>query len=189
MSPAARRSGRPDRAAVRRRAGGHTVAVQVVLLRHGIAEDRAPRGDDGARRLTAEGREKLAKGARGLARLLDSVDAWAASPLVRAVETARIASAQFQEAEPEELEALLPGARPEALLPWLRRHPAPATLVAAGHAPHLAELAGFLLGANGPLFELDKGGACLLELDGPPKRGAARLGWLLTARQLRRMRR
>ncbi len=162
--------------------------MQVVLLRHGIAEDRAPGGDDGARRLTGPGRRKLRKGARGLARLLEGVDAFGASPLARAVETARIAAAPFGGREPEELEALRPGARPEAFLPWLRRQPASATLVAAGHAPHLPELAAFLLGANGPLFGLDKGGACLLEIDGPPRRGAARLGWLLTARQLRRSR-
>ncbi|BDG10865.1 SixA phosphatase family protein [Anaeromyxobacter paludicola] len=161
--------------------------MKLVLLRHGIAEDRAPGGDE-ARRLTRPGRKKLARGARGLARLLDEVDAWAASPLARAVETARIAADELGGPDdPEELDALRPEAPPGALLPWLRRQPVASTALVAGHAPHLPALAAFLLGAPGPLFELEKGGACLLELPRAPRAGSARLGWLLTAKQLRKL--
>ena len=166
--------------------------MKLVLLRHGIAEDVAPGGDDGARPLTHAGREKLEQGALGLSWALDTVEVWASSPLVRAVETARLVAAAFGEREPEELELeeleeLLPEARPDALLPWLRRQPKSATVLLAGHAPHLSAIAAFLLGAPDPPFALKKGGACLLELDGAPGPGAARLVWLLTAGQLRRL--
>ena len=40
-------------------------------------------------------------------------------------------------------------------------------------------------GIDESLIELGKGGACLLTLDGRPRKGCARLRWLLTARQLR----
>jgi phosphohistidine phosphatase len=54
-----------------------------------------------------------------------------------------------------------------------------------GHEPYLSSLAGLLLtGRRASVFNFKKGGACLLELD-EPRPGAARLGWLVTARTLR----
>ena len=60
------------------------------ILRHGIAEDEAPKGDDGARRLTPRGRAKMRAVAAGMRALGLRYDVILTSPLVRAVETAAI---------------------------------------------------------------------------------------------------
>ncbi len=57
-----------------------------------------------------------------------------------------------------------------------------------GQEPQLSLLAGWLLtGEPRSLFDLRKGGACLLELTAPPAPGTARLLWLLEPRQARRL--
>jgi len=59
--------------------------VIVWLLRHGIAEDRAPGGDDRERALTADGRERLERAGPAWRRTIGSVDLVFASPLRRSV--------------------------------------------------------------------------------------------------------
>src|ERR1700678_2627326 len=64
------------------------------VLRHGSAEDEPPPGgDDGARRLTARGREKVREAAAGMRALGLKFDAILASPLPRAAETAELVAA------------------------------------------------------------------------------------------------
>ena len=58
------------------------------LIRHAVAEDASPGGDDARRALTAEGRERFARGVRGLARIGARFDLVLHSPLLRAQETA-----------------------------------------------------------------------------------------------------
>jgi phosphohistidine phosphatase SixA len=55
--------------------------MQLILIRHGIAEDRAAGEDDALRALTKEGREKMTRVARGLRCAVDSIDLLASSAL------------------------------------------------------------------------------------------------------------
>jgi len=166
--------------------------MRVLIIRHGRAEDRPSSPGalkhDAARRLTPSGRKDMRQVARGLHRIAPAIDVLAASPLVRAGETAEIVGRVFDGAEPIELQALAPGGAPKALLKWLAQQPSDATVALVGHEPDLSRLAGLLLAGRGESFlDLKKGAACLVEFDGRPKPGAGRLLWALAPGQLRRL--
>jgi phosphohistidine phosphatase len=168
------------------------VAAALLVVRHAIAEDRdaaAARGlDDGDRPLTDEGRRRMERGARALARLVPEIGPIASSPLLRAWQTAEILRDAL--AEPPEVvacEALLPAAAPAELVGWLARivHRRAAVAV-VGHEPHLGLAVSWLLAGDDRSFvRLKKGAACLVELPALPGPGSARLLWSLAPAQLR----
>ena len=155
----------------------------LLLWRHGPAGDAArwtqSGGDDADRPLTDEGRVKTRRAAAGLARLVESLDVVASSPLVRARETARLAADLFPKARRAVRADLVPSADPRRAALWLKGLKAGAVAV-VGHEPHLSKLAAELL-ASAPVFELKKGGAALLDLK------AKRLLALLPPKLLRRL--
>jgi len=165
--------------------------MKLLVIRHGVAEDRdafAATGlPDAQRPLTDDGRRKMRGAARGLARVVPRIDVLAASPLVRAAQTAEIvAKAYGGGVQTRTVEELSPERRPDELLGWLRGHPLEATVAVVGHEPHLGFLAGWLLtGRNDSFVDFRKGGAVLLEFDDPPSGGNAVLAWALTPRILR----
>jgi phosphohistidine phosphatase len=59
--------------------------MMLYIVRHAIAEDAPQGGDDAARRLTPDGRRKMAEVARGLRALRVAPDVVLTSPLVREV--------------------------------------------------------------------------------------------------------
>ena len=71
--------------------------MKLLLVRHAIAEDVRPgaRGDDAARRLTAEGRGKMERAAGALSELVTELALVLSSPFVRALETAAILAAAW----------------------------------------------------------------------------------------------
>jgi phosphohistidine phosphatase len=161
--------------------------MRVVLLRHAIAVPRETPGvADDDRPLTPKGRRRFRRGARGLSRLLDRPDVLLTSPRRRARETAELAGRAWGRTTPV-LEPALADESPERVLAALARRPGDTTIVLVGHEPQLSRVLASLLGtrASGRLA-LGKGGAALLELDGPPRAGG-RLLWLLSPRLLRRL--
>jgi phosphohistidine phosphatase len=169
--------------------------MDLLVVRHAIAEDRevfAETGrDDAERPLTDAGRRKFEKGARGLRKLVESLDVLATSALVRATETAEILEAAYDldPGRAVRLQELAPAAQPASLIEWLRGHRRRPVVAIVGHEPHLSHLVEHLLVGRGAGFvSLKKGGACLLGLGAAPEAGHAELRWLLTAAQLRRIR-
>jgi phosphohistidine phosphatase len=167
--------------------------LELLVVRHAIAEDRdvfanTGRGDP-ERPLTAEGRRRFEKGARGLCEIVESVDVLATSTLARAKETGAILAAAYELRGTSELGELAPESDPAALVPWLRKHRSRSRVAIVGHEPHLSRLVQYLLtGSAGRGFvSLKKGGACLLSLGDTPTVGGAQLHWLLTPAQLRRL--
>ena len=119
----------------------------VYLLRHGIAEDFAA-GGDAARRLTREGRDRLAAAAPTWRRCVQQLDRVYTSPLIRAAETAAELVAAVDHSDPiVELPGLVPEADPrlaaEILLADVRAGCHAVAMV--GHEPHLGSLLGTLL--------------------------------------------
>lgn len=168
-------------------------AMRLLVVRHAPAGDKAEFAasgrSDAERPITDEGRRRMRLAASGLGRLIERLDVIATSPLRRARETAEILAAAYDSPSLETVEALSPGSAPAALMPWLARHDADATVAVVGHEPHLSGLASWLAaGSPRPWLELSKGGACLLEVEKAAARGATLL-WLLDARTLRRLRR
>lgn len=157
--------------------------MQLLLLRHGIAEDGHARLSDFDRALTAKGRAELAHIARGLQRLKIAPDAILSSPLVRARQTAEIVAPVLGR-EVEIVERLASGADWEDFLPILEQRSASGAHMLVGHEPDLSTLAAVLVGAPAGALVLKKAGLIRVDVDGPAQAGRGRLRWLLTPRQL-----
>jgi phosphohistidine phosphatase len=164
--------------------------MQLLVIRHAIAEDRdafaATGKDDSERPLTKRGERKMRDVAVGLARLVDSLDAIGASPLLRAQQTARIVAEAYGSGGVDTVEALAPESEPSASLDWLTQHRSAQAIAIVGHEPHLGALVTWLMtGQSESRVTLRKGGACLLELSDRPAAGGGTLQWALTPSQLR----
>lgn len=162
------------------------------ILRHGIAEDGPPAGGgDGARRLTARGRDRVRAAAAGMRTLGLKFDAILSSPLVRAAETAELVAAAWSNApKPETLAALAAGVSPAETVSALKSYERHDQVMIVGHEPGLSSIASLLLtgSANNLTIDLKKSGLIALELPDGVGRGSAQLCWMLTPRQLRRLR-
>ena len=168
---------------------------ELLLLRHGIAEERLEGHDDGQRRLTPEGRERTAGVIERLLSLDLACDLVLSSPLVRARQTAELAVVAGLAPELELAAALAPLADPLPLLErWLgplSPRPGWKRLALVGHEPDLSTLAALLIGvpmAQAPqALQLKKAGVALLQWSAPPAGplpGTARLALMLPPRAL-----
>lgn len=169
--------------------------IELTVIRHGIAEERESPHRKGApiedheRRLTAKGRSRMAEVAEGLRWAVPELDLIAASPLVRAVETAELVAKAYGGMAITRLEALAPEADLEDLVRWLNDGPGGTRVALVGHEPHLSTWCGWMLsGQRRSFLRMKKGGACLMHLPSPAVAGEAELAWLAPPRQLRRLR-
>jgi phosphohistidine phosphatase len=163
--------------------------MDLLIVRHGVAEDKeafAKTGkSDDERPLTDKGRKKMKRASRGLCTLVPQIGLLVASPLTRARETAAYIAGVYDIDVSEVAEVLRPDSSFDAFVEWLRPRATKSPVCIVGHEPHLSGLATWLMsGAKESRMELTKGGACLLTLDGAPKKGGATLSWLLTSKQL-----
>jgi phosphohistidine phosphatase len=163
--------------------------MKLYVLRHGVAEEVSPDGDDASRRLTPAGRRRIRTAAAGMRALGLRVDLILTSPFPRAAETAAIvAEALGGDAVPEELPALEQGVAPvetvRALQPFARYE----HVLIVGHEPGLSGVIALLLtgSEDGLKIVLKKGGLAALDAHDPARAGAT-LRWVLTPRQLRRL--
>jgi len=163
--------------------------MMLYVVRHAIAED-APSGTaDAARRLTLAGRRKMEAVVRGLRALRVAPEVVLTSPLVRAVETARIVVEGLRGApEPRELPALASDVPAADTVKALRAFARSRHLMIVGHEPNLSNVVAFLLTGtpDGATLDLKKGGCAAVELTSFAPRGGATLRWLLPPRVLRR---
>jgi phosphohistidine phosphatase len=158
--------------------------MQLLVIRHGIAEDKKAFAKTGRpdieRPLTRHGRTAMARAARGLRMQVRSIDVLAASPLVRAAQTASIVATEYGGLPIDTVPALAPKSAPAAFAAWLRTQRAPEVVAVVGHEPHLGTLITWLIsGRRDAHVTLEKGGACMLEIDGQPGARCATLTWLL----------
>ena len=163
--------------------------MKLVVIRHGPAGDREEwqreGHDDRQRPLTLDGKKRMREAVGGLVTVVASIDVLAASPLVRAEQSAEIVADEFG-VQFQTLDALIPNREPNEAVQWLHRQAGNATIAIVGHEPHLSILIGYLLtGKPRSLVSLKKAGACLLDLANGPKPGGGTLEWLLTPRVLR----
>jgi phosphohistidine phosphatase len=177
--------------------------LELLLLRHGIAEERRPDRPDGGRQLTDAGRARTRAVLERAASLGLKADRLLSSPLTRARQTGEIAVAAGLAGGIELAQALEPGGDPLPQLPaWFAQGAgagpdgsdaqdpaeAPRRLLLVGHEPDLGELAARLLGAPSGSIALRKAGLALLRLPALPGgtslAGTARLEWLVPPKLL-----
>ena len=163
--------------------------MQLVVIRHAIAEDReafATSGrSDAERPLTAEGVRKMRRTARGLHHVVPAIDVLVASPLTRANETAEILRREYDIECIDTADVLQPDVALDDVVSWMAKYTAGVVAV-VGHEPQLGRLVTYLVsGADTPGVELKKGGASMIEFDGKPTPGAGRLRWSIPPGMLR----
>ena len=162
-------------------------SVELLLLRHGIAEERGGVVPDAARALTERGRERTSAVLRVLVARGLTADRLIASPLRRARETAELAVMAGLAPALELAEGLMPGGNALAALPaWLASLEASGRprLVLVGHEPDLSTLAAQLIGAPPGCLALRKAGLAVLRLPRAAPPGQATLRLLLSPRLL-----
>ncbi|MFN9923115.1 MAG: phosphohistidine phosphatase SixA [Cyanobacteriota bacterium] len=165
---------------------------ELLLLRHGIAEDLDPERGDASRPLSPRGRARTRAVLQRLRALELTADRLLASPLVRARQTAEIAVEEGLAPVLELAEPLAPGGDPLPLLSlWAGAGHSPEPeaprrrLLLVGHEPDLGRLAARLIGAPPQAIALRKAGLALLRLpQGPLQEGTASLLLLLPPKVL-----
>ncbi len=161
--------------------------MEIVLFRHGIAVPRSPGLRDAQRALTDEGIEKTRQVVKGLAKLMGKPDVIVTSPLLRAKQTAEIASERFGTDVTED--ALLGEGRATSVVKMLSGIDAK-RVIAVGHEPDLSGAAELLCfrQIKGRLV-LKKAGAVMVQsaqrfnASDP----SAELVWIATPKMLRGM--
>jgi len=156
-----------------------TLTTQLYIVRHAVAEDASPDGDDRSRRLTPKGRKRFARMVR---RLIDTgleIDLVATSPLVRCRETAEILSEELlNRPDVMQVDALAPSSDWHALVEWTVQQDA-ARVAWVGHAPCVDRLLAEAIGDGTASVTFAKGAvASIACADGLGQPGD--LKWLVT---------
>ena len=157
----------------------------LVLLRHGIAEERTASKPDDQRSLTTEGHARMKQIARGLECAFPKTQVIYSSPLLRAVQTALWVSKGYRSrAKVETTDALRSGSSTEDFIQFIRSIPQ-RRIVVVGHEPNLSSnLKALIAVDDGAAFELKKGGCYCVRLRPD---GSAGLEWALSPRLLRKL--
>ncbi len=157
--------------------------MNVYLLRHAHALDIGQEGvqNDEDRPLSEEGHRQMRVVSEAVKRLGLKFDQVLSSPLRRAQETARdlCKLAGVPETALLTCEQLEPGVSSKKLMKRLRGLEAN-DVVLVGHAPDLGEHTTWLVGSKKARLEIAKGGLAFVRCDGPPRKGAGTLVWLVT---------
>ncbi|MBA5866041.1 MAG: hypothetical protein GDA67_05000 [Nitrospira sp. CR1.3] len=162
--------------------------MDCVLFRHGIAIEREEwEGPDGDRPLTDRGAKRVEQVAAGFKWLELQPTHVVTSPLVRALDSAKILHHALRvRSALQIIDELLPDAPPERLLTLLSELPPESCALCVGHEPHLGLAASVMLaGKPSTAFPFKKAGACLIEISMPLKPGKGSLRWWMGPSQLR----
>ena len=150
--------------------------MELYLLRHGIAEDRAPSGRDADRRLTEDGKKKLRRVLARAAEAGVNPSLILSSPLKRAIETAEIAADELHgKREIVQTGALTPDSSPQSVWAEIRGHREQPSILLAGHEPLFSQTVAWMLGSTHAMVEFKKGGAGADRLRGHRSGAAGRV--------------
>lgn len=157
--------------------------MELYLLRHGIAEDRAASGRDADRALTDDGRKKLKRVLERARKAAVTPTLILSSPLKRAFETAEIAARELgYSSEIAITDVLTPGSSPQRVWSEIRAHRDEPSILLAGHEPLFSATVAFMLGSTRSMVEFKKAALARIDFDhlGAEPRGV--LEWMLTAK-------
>ncbi|MFM8426219.1 MAG: phosphohistidine phosphatase SixA [Chloroflexota bacterium] len=156
--------------------------MNLYLIRHAIAEEESPTGDDSQRGLTDKGAKKMRQIAKGLRELGVEFDYILTSPYIRAEQTAEILGDVLKmKKRIVTSENLAPTGSPDQLLAEINEKYSVNSLAIVGHEPYLSNLVGLLTADGSPIeMTFKKGGVCYLTTDDLHHTRKANLEWLLT---------
>jgi phosphohistidine phosphatase len=153
--------------------------MELYLLRHGIAEDRA--ATDADRQLTDEGRLKLHRVMKRAAAAGVEPSLILSSPYKRALETAEIAASELHyEGEILRTGALTPDSSPPSLWSEIRDHRDEPAILLAGHEPLFSSTVAFLLGSTQQMVDFRKAALVRIDVHNFSASPQGILQWMLT---------
>ena len=160
--------------------------MELLVIRHGIAEPRDPNKNDFDRPLTERGIARAQHAAEGLARIEPTPQLILTSPKLRARQTAAILGEVFDR-QPEIRDELV-SESPEKILAMLHRLKTPRIMI-VGHEPTLSELIEMICtkGTAHGFIDLKKAGGVLLDapIEQSARPGYGKLIWAMSPRVLR----
>lgn len=155
-------------------------SVQLYLARHGQAEGRSASGRDFDRELTAKGREQVRRNAHRLRQLGAIPSIVLSSPLLRALETARIAAQELGfTGEILPSPALTPERTPAEMWSEIRDYNGAGSLLVITHEPLVSAALSLYTGQSALYGSFGTGTIARLDFEHltPVPRGALR--WML----------
>ncbi|MEI8289226.1 MAG: phosphohistidine phosphatase SixA [Verrucomicrobiota bacterium] len=169
--------------------------MNLFILRHGIASDPGEDGlakdlKDADRPLSTKGKQRMWRITEAMRTMELTFDAVVSSPLLRARQTAQIVTEALELRRKLVLtDQLAPTGSPRLLIEQLNaQSPRAENLLFVGHEPYLSELIALLIAGNTTaMIDLRKGGLAKLEVEKLRFGRCATLVWLLTPKQLERM--
>ena len=156
--------------------------MNLYLIRHAIAEEETPSGEDSQRGLTDKGAKRMRQIAKGLRTLGVEFDLILTSPYTRAQQTAEILADVFKiKKQVAASENLIPMGDPDLLLAEINEKYSVLSLAIVGHEPYLSTFVSLLTAGGSPVeMTFKKGGVCHLSTDDLHHTHKATLEWLLT---------
>lgn len=158
-------------------------------MRHGVAAPQQPELPDEQRPLTPKGRRKVRLVCEALQLLKVRFDLIVTSPILRAVQTARIVAEEFEcEKRVTECPHLATGDH-EGLIRWIQEElRGKNRLLLVGHEPYMGELAGLLVaGTTQASIAFKKAGVAFIEVPELAYGQCGTLRWLITPKIAARM--
>jgi phosphohistidine phosphatase len=163
--------------------------TKICLVRHAVAEKRDPARwpDDSLRPLTPEGIARFRSAARGLGRIVSTVELFLSSSYTRSWETAELLREVARWPAPERCRQLEADQTPGAALHALQTRSKPSSLALVGHEPNLSSLASLLLTGHEDALELElkKGAVVFVEIQADVPPGTGVLRWSVSPKILR----
>ena len=162
---------------------GENTAVQVYLLRHGVAEEGRVGASDADRALTQDGRRKLRLVLKAASEAGVQPAMILTSPFKRAVQTAEMArKALGYKNEILRTKALIPSSTVDQVWEEIRVHRDEESLMLVGHNPLFDHLAAYLLGRQEVQIDFKKGAILRIDLENFAAQPKGILRWYLTAK-------
>jgi len=164
--------------------------MKLYIMRHGLAEEPTPKGEDAPRKLTEKGADKIRKAASGMRASGLAFNLILTSPIARAAETAEIVAKELGGPKPKAIPQLATGTSPAAALEALGKQRLPESVLVVGHEPTLSRLASLMLtdSSESVGIGLKQGGVIALDFPDQVESAAAKMRWMMTQRQLRQLR-
>jgi len=159
------------------------VGLKLYFLRHGQAGNRHEwQGDDSARPLTVEGKQRMLREAAAISRLKLPLEVIISSPLVRAYQTAEIvAEALGSSARLVTDGRLASGFGPKQLAAIVTEHRSARGLMLVGHEPDFSETISQVTG--GGRLTMKKGALAYVDVEEPASLKGT-LVWLIPPKAL-----
>ncbi len=162
--------------------------MNLYIVRHAIAANESPEGDDSQRPLTDQGRRKMYRISKALKDLGESLDVILTSPYLRATPTARLLAKNLGVPKDRILvtDTLSPAGEVFDLVKLIgEKCQGMESIALVGHEPYLSRLIALLISGDPSLaITLKKGGVCRLAIEALQPSRCATLEWLLTPAQL-----